>query len=248
MELAEVNNIGTYGLLAGLALFLLAIGRYFFLAGLAYLVCYYPGWKSLQRFKIQPKDPSRIQIRHELRYSLSTALIFSAIGILVLLLYLNGYTTLYTNPSEHGWAYLLLTLACMIVFHDAYFYWTHRLLHTPWLFRKIHSVHHRSVNPTPWAAYAFHPLEALLEALVVFPIITVFPVHLGIFILFTFIVVLMNVLGHLGFEFMPETFRNGKGSWLTSSTHHNLHHQLFHWNYGYYFTWWDRWLKTLRMR
>lgn len=31
---------------------------------------------------------------------------------------------------------------------------------------------------------------------------------------------------------------------LTTSTHHDLHHATARWNYGLYFTWWDRWMGT----
>jgi Sterol desaturase len=135
----------------------------------------------------------------------------------------------------------------MILVHDTYFYWTHRLLHTKWLFKKIHTVHHRSVNPTPWAAYAFHPVEALVESLVIFPFITLFPVHYLVFGLFTFQVLVMNVIGHLGFEFIPRRLRfSAMGKFLTSSTHHNLHHQKTRKNFGYYFTFWDRLMRTLQ--
>jgi sterol desaturase/sphingolipid hydroxylase (fatty acid hydroxylase superfamily) len=30
----------------------------------------------------------------------------------------------------------------------------------------------------------------------------------------------------------------------TASTHHNLHHEKFKGNYGLYFTFWDKWMKT----
>jgi uncharacterized protein (DUF2147 family) len=33
-------------------------------------------------------------------------------------------------------------------------------------------------------------------------------------------------------------------NWNTAITHHNMHHEQFHSNYGLYFTWWDKWMKT----
>ncbi len=222
-------------------------GRYLLLPGIAWLLCYYPGLKRLKKYKIQPSMPAKKQMKHELLYSCSTILIFSMVGIAVFLLYTRGYTTIYTNMSPHGWGYFFLTLVIMIILHDSYFYWTHRLLHTRWLFKKIHRVHHRSANPTPLAAYSFHPLEALLESLIVFPFITIWPVHLFAFLLFTFLVLLMNVIGHLGFEFIPDQVRNSlPGQYLTSATHHNLHHQKSNKNFGYYFTFWDKLMKTLQ--
>jgi uncharacterized protein (DUF2147 family) len=54
-----------------------------------------------------------------------------------------------------------------------------------------------------------------------------------------------NVLGHAGVELSPVS---GKPSslfgWLNTTTHHDLHHQNARWNYGLYFSWWDRWMGT----
>ncbi|QDA62040.1 sterol desaturase family protein [Hymenobacter jejuensis] len=228
-----------------LAVVAFALARYALLAGLSYALCYRPGLRSLQRFKIQPKQPSARHIQHELLYSSSTACIFSLLGVVVYWLFTHGYTTLYTDIALQGWAYFGASFLLVLVFHDAYFYWSHRLLHTRWLYRHVHIVHHHSTNPTPWAAYSFHPVEALLEGAVVFPIILILPVHVYVFGCFLVLVLAANIVGHLGYEFLPEGVRRSLlGKHLTSSTHHNLHHQLFNKNYGYYFTHWDIWMKT----
>ena len=220
-------------------------GRYVLLTGIAFLLCYKPGLKQFKKFKIQPAIPAKKQMRYELFFSFSTIGIFSMIGIIVYILYINGYTTIYTNIGKHGWGYFFLSLVIMIILHDTYFYWTHRLLHTRWFFKKIHTVHHRSANPTPLAAYSFHPFEAFIETLIVFPFVTIWPVHIFAFLFFTFLVLVMNVIGHLGFEFMSQKFRDSTpGKCLTSSTHHNLHHQKSNKNFGYYFTFWDKLMKT----
>ncbi len=227
-------------------IFLVAVGRYLFLAGTAYLVCYKSGIRRIYRYKIQPRPPKIKQLKNELLYSLSTICIFSIVGFIVYLLYINGHTTLYTGMTKYGLLYFFFSLIMMIAIHDMYFYFTHRLLHTPWLFKNVHVVHHRSVNPTPLAAYSFHPAEAILETFIIFPIVTLLPVNLYAFLFFTFFVLLMNVIGHLGFEFISQRFRSSKiGKLLTSSTHHNLHHQKTNKNYAYYFTWWDLLFKTI---
>lgn len=222
------------------------MGRYVLLSGIAYLICYKPGLMWLKKFKIQSVMPGNKQLKHELLFSFSTIFIFSLVGIAVYLLYINGSTTIYINIGQHGWGYFFLSLVIMIIFHDTYFYWTHRLLHTKWFFKKIHKVHHRSTNPTPLAAYSFHPFEAFMETLIVFPFVTIWPVHIFVFLIFTFLVLAMNVIGHLGFEFMPLQLRNSlPGKCITSSTHHNLHHQGTNKNFGFYFTFWDKLMKTM---
>src|SRR4051812_33378103 len=79
------------------------LGRYVLLAGFAWLCCYKPGLKRLQKFKIQPRPAARKQLRNELTYSLSTICIFALVGMVVSWLYKHGYTTIYTDVKEYGW-------------------------------------------------------------------------------------------------------------------------------------------------
>ena len=54
-----------------------------------------------------------------------------------------------------------------------------------------------------------------------------------------------NTLLHCGYELMPMR-RNGKPwlDFLTTTTHHDLHHGQAGYNYAAWFTWWDRWMGT----
>ncbi len=221
--------------------------RYILVPLIAYLICYHSGPAWVKKFKIQAAMPGKKQMRHELLFSFSSILIFSVILFAAYLLYSNGHTTIYTDIHQYGYGYFFLTLVLMIILHDTYFYWVHRFLHTRWCFKKIHWVHHRSSNPTPLAANSFHPLEALVLGLIVFPLITIWPVHILALLLFNSIVVITNVVGHLGFEFLPSRLRTSSpGKYISSSTHHNHHHQKSNKNFGLYFTFWDTLMKTLQ--
>ena len=56
---------------------------------------------------------------------------------------------------------------------------------------------------------------------------------------------LYNVYGHLGFELFPKgSNRHWLFKWFNTSVNHNMHHQYFKSNYGLYFTWWDKAMKT----
>ena len=107
--------------------------------------------------------PSRADLRREITYSFSSLLVVAAGGAVMLAMVVSGVAEIYADPLQHGWPWLLASLPVAIVLHDAYFYWTHRLMHTRWLFRHVHVVHHRSRHPSPWAALSFHPLEALVQ-------------------------------------------------------------------------------------
>jgi sterol desaturase/sphingolipid hydroxylase (fatty acid hydroxylase superfamily) len=36
--------------------------------------------------------------------------------------------------------------------HEVHFFCIHRLIHVPVLYKWVHSVHHNSVNPSPWSS------------------------------------------------------------------------------------------------
>jgi Delta7-sterol 5-desaturase len=215
--------------------------RYAIPASIAFTVFWMWRWEALAHRRIQRRRPSSKAIRREIRYSISTAFIFSAVGLATVHLSRIGVLQNYESFDSYSWAYWVVSIALAILIHDAYFYWTHRAMHHPALFARFHRVHHLSTSPSPWAAYAFAPLEALVSALVVPLILLVLPMHDSAIFVFLIYMIVMNVIGHLGIELYPSSFARGRWTrWYSTSTHHNLHHRDFHGNYGLYFTWWDR--------
>jgi len=191
--------------------------------------------------------PTAADLRREITYSISTLCVIAALNAGILAMVVMGVFEIYEPPLKHGLAWLLLSLPLMIVWHDFYFYWTHRLLHTRWLFRRVHGVHHRSRNPSPWVAFAFHPLEALVNAMVV-PIALVFvPLNEYVWAAFAIHQIVRNAHGHAGIESLPRGFaRHWLGGRFVTTTHHHLHHETAQGNYGLWFTWMDRWFGTER--
>jgi Delta7-sterol 5-desaturase len=198
--------------------------------------------------KIQEKFPTRRDYLREIGFSILSVIIFS-IPPLVMLHSdsIRPYTTYYTDIDKYGVAYLILAFPLMLLMHDTYFYWAHRLMHHPALFKRVHLVHHKSTNPSPWAAYSFHPFEAMIESLIFVVFLFTIPVHTIHLMTFFVFSLVYNVYGHLGFELYPKGFnRHWLGRWLNTSICHNQHHQYFKGNYGLYFTIWDRLMGTLR--
>ena len=219
--------------------------RYAVFASIAFAVFWVWKWDALEHRRIQARRPSRRALTREVRYSMSTAVIFGTVGFAVYHLERAGLLRVYETVDQHGWLYYAASIAIAIVFHDTYFYWTHRAMHHPRLFRAVHRVHHLSTSPSPWAAYAFSPLEAVVEALVVPLLLLVVPMHESAVFVFLLYMIVMNVIGHLGIELFPRGFARSRWwRWHSTSTHHNLHHRDFRGNYGLYFTWWDRWMGT----
>ena len=221
--------------------------RYFIIAGVAFLFWYVLLKKKIAFKKIQLRFPTNKDYRREIFYSVITIAIFSFVPTVLLSPPIRQYTLFYTDIHQYGMVWFWLAFPVMLVVHDAYFYFTHRLMHHPKLFKYIHLLHHKSVNPSPWAAFAFHPLEAVVEVGILVIFIFCMPVcffHLFFFFLFMMV---YNVYGHLGWELYPKGFSTSFiGKWINTSVNHNQHHQYFKGNYGLYFLWWDRLFKTIR--
>ncbi|MCB1144196.1 MAG: sterol desaturase family protein [Leptospiraceae bacterium] len=215
--------------------------RYLIFAGLAYTFFWVWKKKKFQPYRIQKKFPSRASILTEFKYSASTFLIFSLVGVGIFIGKQMGWTRIYNDVSEYGWGYLVFSLIATILIHDTYFYWAHRMMHHRLLFKKVHLVHHLSTNPSPWASFSFHPYEAVLEAGILPLIVLILPIHPIAILLFILYMTMMNVLGHLGYEFYPKHFvKSPVWNWNNTSVHHNMHHKKFNCNYGLYFNWWDK--------
>ena len=226
-----------------------AIGsRYILIAGGIFLFFYILFKNKILAKKIQSTVPKNKDYLREIAYSISTILIF---GLIILNVIGNPavrpYTKIYDDISEYGWLYYFAVFPVMLIIHDTYFYWTHRIMHHKSIFKIFHLVHHQSTNPSPWAAYAFHPLEAIVENGIFIVFAFSFPLHktnIPIFFLFS---ILYNVYGHLGWELYPKGFSKSLvGKWVNTSVCHNQHHKYFKGNYGLYLLFWDRIMGTLR--
>jgi sterol desaturase/sphingolipid hydroxylase (fatty acid hydroxylase superfamily) len=222
--------------------------RYFLFAGIAFLIGYLLFRRWLSYKKIQQRFPKSKDYIREIAYSVVTMLFFAFFPLLLIKNpAIEPYTTHYTKIEEYGWVYFLGAFPLMFMIHDTYFYWTHRFMHHPKVFRIFHLVHHQSTNPSPWAAYAFHPLEAIIEAGIIPVFLFTIPIHNVHLPIFFLLSIIYNVYGHTGYELYPKGFsKNWFGKWINTSVNHNLHHQYFKGNYGLYFLFWDRMLGTIR--
>jgi sterol desaturase/sphingolipid hydroxylase (fatty acid hydroxylase superfamily) len=214
-------------------------------AGLLWLGFYVLFRRAALHRKVVRRVPPRWQLGQEAAASLRSLLVFGLVALGIRLAARSGYTRIYWQVGEYGWGWFVASIAVAVLVHDAYFYWTHRLLHQRWLFRLLHRTHHRSTNPTPWAAYSFGVGEALVQAGIAPLLLFTVPMHPAAFMLFMIWQIGFNVFGHCGYEIYPRWFlETWAGKLLNTPTHHALHHEKFRCNYGIYFNVWDRLLGT----
>lgn len=189
------------------------------------------------RFTVKPfaTDSGRFRFRHQVRDNMFHSLVF---GVPVFTGYealtywgfangTLGYIGAEAGPLLFwGWCVALLVLAPIV--HSVHFYFAHRLLHTRFLYRTVHVLHHHNVDVGPWSGLAMHPVEHILYfstvvvqwLLALHPVNALFQIQLAVFNAAT---------AHTGFE----KLKLGKRLAVDGGSHfHYLHHKYFECNYG----------------
>ena len=228
-----------------LIFFAVLIFRYFATAGTFYAY-YFKLQQSSDSARIMSRKPAnRKQIKKEITWSILSSVIFAFVGAITYFLWNHNLTAIYLNPAEYGFWYLPVSLIVMMLIHETYYYWLHRAMHIPKIYKKVHKVHHQSLSPSPWTAFSFHPWESILEAIII-PLILIFlPVNIYVLLFYLIFMTFSSVVNHLDIEIYPEFFRKSSfGKLWIDATHHHFHHKEFITNYGLYFTFWDKWMGT----
>jgi Delta7-sterol 5-desaturase len=222
-----------------------AVVRYVLMAAPAFAIGYVIFRRAFLARRIQARTPTTAQIVRELGLSLSSSVIFAAIDVTVIICSVKGIMRFQVLEPAPGPLVLAGSVVLLLVLHDTYFYWAHRFLHWGPVFRIAHVAHHRSLNPTPFAAFSFHPIEAVIQYGFVPLIALVAPLHVMALLIFGLVMTALNVYGHGGIELSPRGFvRNPVGRFLLTPTHHDLHHTTVDYNYGFYSSVWDRLMGT----
>lgn len=56
-------------------------------------------------------------------------------------------------------AYIIATIAALDYLHDAWFYWTHRWLHSRLLYKHVHAMHHTCASAASSIALSMHTAQ-----------------------------------------------------------------------------------------
>ena len=144
------------------------------------------------------------QVRREIGWSLASAAIYGApAGVVAWGWQAHGWTRIYADAHAYPLWWWPLSILAFLAAHDAWFYWTHRAMHRPGLFRVAHAVHHASRPPTAWAAMSFHPWEALSGAIVIPALVFLVPIHVAALGVVLTVMTFMGVTNHMGWEIFP---------------------------------------------
>lgn len=249
MDIVFADRVQMFGTV--LAFFL---GHFLLIAGAAYMLFWQWGHerfahRRIQSLAVRGRGDGAVQHRAntrparpwmELQYSVLSIVLFALLVSALWLVAETGITQVYFRYDDYGTAYFVFSIVVMAVVHDTYYYFAHRFMHHPRVFRRVHKLHHSFSNPTPFASYAFHPWEALLEVAWFGPLVFLLPIHPAAFAIYVVLLTVLNVVSHLGYELYPP----GVARWFITSTHHNMHHSGARGHFMLYFNVWDRMLGT----
>jgi len=194
--------------------------------------------------KFDPRDLARShkafmfrsQVRDNMFWSLASGVTFwTAYEVLYYWAAANGYAPGLTFAGSPVWFVAWFVL--IPLWSSMHFYWVHRLLHWPPLYRAAHALHHRNINIGPWSGVSMHPIEHVLyySNILIHFLVPSHPLH----VLFHMHVQnLSPVCSHSGFEslFVKDQRQIGLGDFF-----HQLHHRYFECNYGTAEMPWDQW-------
>ena len=227
------------------ASFLVILIRYFAIAGLFYAIFWWNPSKTLRQKALFPLANKTKQVRLEIYWSITASAVFALGGALTGLAWQKGLTRIYLRFDDYPLWYMPVSVLLFALVHDAYFYFTHRWMHIPAVYNRVHYVHHLSRDPSPWASFCFHPLESLQESLILPILVFLIPMHPTVFLFYLTLMTVSAVNNHLGYELMPGwAQRLGLDGIFISGRNHAHHHRYFRTNYALYFTFLDRWFGT----
>ena len=152
--------------------------------------------------------------------------IWTCYEVLLLWAYANGYATI-VSPVENPVGFVALFFLVPFV-HEVGFYFAHRLLHWPPLYRIAHQLHHRNTNPGPWSGLSMHPIEHVVyfSSILIFFLVPAHPIHM---INLASRLGVAPAQGHTGFD---RVVVGDETSMDTSYYAHYLHHKYFEVNYA----------------
>lgn len=162
----------------------------------------------------------------------------TAFQSLTLWLMSNGHIPTITISGNLVW--FLLGFLLLPIWSAFHFYWVHRLLHVPFLYRHVHSLHHHNVNIGPWSGFSMHPVEHFLylSTLCIHWIVASHPLHLIFHVIYQGPGAAMT---HTGYE---DLLIKDKRRLALGTFNHQHHHRYYKCNYGNQEMPWDRWFGT----
>ena len=179
------------------------------------------------------------QVHDNMFWSLTSGVAqLTGFQVVTMWLMANGYAPTITFTENSVW--FVVSIMLLPIWSAFHFYWVHRLLHVPFLYKRVHALHHRNVVIGPWSGFAMHPVEHFLyiSSLCIHWVVASHPIHLIWHVIYLGPGAAMT---HTGYE---DLLIRNKRRLALGTFYHTLHHKYYECNYGNQEMPWDRWFGT----
>lgn len=178
------------------------------------------------RFFPQPKHPLDSESKLKAVITAGANMVLSSVGFFYAFPLLERY---HLHEEKFSFGLEFCEFVFMLLLSDTMFYWSHRILHIPIVYRIVHKTHHEHTSPIAWSSFYVHPVELIVTWLFVFLVPALFVrVHEITFTLYVTFLILSLVKSHCGVKI---------GRY--SAAHHDAHHESARGNYGSDLGLWD---------
>lgn len=187
---------------------------------------------ALRRYRIQREAPARGQ-----RLVARSIGRWVANNLVLLAVVTAGWPLLARSAIHLGaappWWLAAAELALFAYLDDFLFYWLHRALHTPWLFRHVHAVHHQIRVPWAVTGHYSHPAEYVATGLLALAGPALVGAHVSVLWAWVALRQWEAAEGHCGYDLPGSPSRLFPGS--DGARHHDAHHARVKGNYAGFF-------------
>jgi len=231
LEAAKTWSLGwiAYRLMANS---ILTFGYVGFWHGTLYLL----GWGQ------RPFNPDRkyrvSKVAHNVFYSYMGVLQWTLWEVVAMHCWATGRLPYISDAESFGtwWGFAAFVAAGfgVAIWRDFHFYFAHRFIHVKFLYKYVHSLHHRNTDIEPFAGLCMHPIEHLFYYACAGPVLYM-KVTPFAFMWFGIHLLISPAASHSGFE-----------DNMQSDQFHYLHHRFFECNYGTSGVPYDLWFGTFR--
>lgn len=200
--------------------------------------------------KHYPHIHTKEEILYEIKHAIIPESVLSFITCLALSTKeVNPWSSLFSirwEMSASEVPRIIFEVVAIFVVYEIYYYLVHYLMHKRSVYRYVHSVHHKSLYPTPQTGTSVN----LLEAVIFYAFFTAMifgPFHIVSLILISLEIKFASVTQHLGHEIFPVWVRKSPIlKYINSTRFHQLHHSdKLNKNFGFQTGFLDRLFNTI---
>ncbi|KAH6876595.1 fatty acid hydroxylase superfamily-domain-containing protein [Thelonectria olida] len=183
-----------------------------------------PSFAEKHKIQPAPKQPTAAQVWEAVVVSIRNQALVLALqtGLSLVSLSQGQPSTFQITTSPPSAADFLRDFILSLIGREILFYYSHRLFHVPYLYRRIHKTHHKFKAPVSFASQYAHPVEHIVANMLPIALPPAL-LHTHIFTMWAFLAwqLIETATVHSGYDFFGGAARR-----------HDRHHERFDVEFG----------------